>query len=162
MHDNDTIDYMVTRFTKITNDLTSLGDVIDNDQKIRKVIRGLCNASIPQVQRCYCNVYTQVKNPYIYALSISTCKNQSTEVRIALYIPTYEYNYKVITGCDTILQEYYITGRHNCENTKRYTSMNNTKGAHELQKGNSRDGQGTWRDRASNGLSMIHATAALL
>ena len=38
IHDNDTIDDMVTRFTKITNGLTSLGDVIDNDQKVRKVI----------------------------------------------------------------------------------------------------------------------------
>jgi len=31
------------------------------------------------------------------------------KVRGALCIPTYEYNYKVITGCDTILKEYYIT-----------------------------------------------------
>jgi len=31
------------------------------------------------------------------------------KVRDALYIPTYKYNYKVIIGCDTILQEYYIT-----------------------------------------------------
>jgi len=69
-------------------------------------------------------------------LSISTVKNQSTEARGALYIPTYEYNYKVITRCDTILQENYITDRHNCGNTKRYTSMNSTKGAHELQKEN--------------------------
>jgi len=49
-----------------------------------------------------------------------------------LYIPTYEYNYKVITGCDTILQEYYITDKRKCENTKRYIIMNNTKYAHEL------------------------------
>ena len=41
MHDNDTIDDMVKRFTKITNGLASLGDVIDNDQKIKKVIRAL-------------------------------------------------------------------------------------------------------------------------
>jgi len=41
MHDNDTIDDMVTRFTKITNRLASLGDAIDNDQKVRKVIRAL-------------------------------------------------------------------------------------------------------------------------
>ena len=40
---------------------------------------------------------------------------------------TYEYNYKVITGCDTILQEYYITDRRNYENTKSYTSINSTK-----------------------------------
>jgi len=37
-----------------------------------------------------------------------------------LYILTYGYNYKVITGCDTILQEYYIADRHKCKNTKRY------------------------------------------
>jgi len=42
-------------------------------------------------------------------LRISTGKNQIMEVRGTLYIPIYEYNYKVITGCDTILQEYYIT-----------------------------------------------------
>ena len=41
MHENDSIDDMVTRFTKITNSLTSLGDAIDNDQKVRKVIRAL-------------------------------------------------------------------------------------------------------------------------
>ena len=40
--------------------------------------------------------------------------------------------------------------------------MNSTKGAHELQKENSRDEQGTWRDRASDGLPMIHTTDALL
>jgi len=41
MHENDSIDNMVTRFTKITNGLTSLGDAIDNDQKMRKVILAL-------------------------------------------------------------------------------------------------------------------------
>ena len=51
----------------------------------------------------------------------------------ALYIPTYRYNYKVIIGCDTILQEYYITDMRKCEDTKRYTIMNSTKDAHELQ-----------------------------
>jgi len=40
-HDNDTVDDMVTRFTKITNDFTSLGDAIDNDQRVRKVICAL-------------------------------------------------------------------------------------------------------------------------
>jgi len=76
---------------------------------------------------------------HIHTLSISTCKNQSTKVRGALYIPIYEYNYKVITGCDTILQEYYITDKRKCENTKRYTIMNSSKSAHELEKKNSRD-----------------------
>ena len=41
MHDNDSIDDMVKRFTKITNGLVSLVDAINNDQKVRKVIRGL-------------------------------------------------------------------------------------------------------------------------
>jgi len=53
-------------------------------------------------------------------LSISTGKNQSTEARGALYIPIYEYNYKVIIRCDTILKEYYITDRRNCENQRMY------------------------------------------
>ena len=38
--------------------------------------------------------YTYAKHQY---------KNQSMKVRGALYIPIYEYNYKVITECDTIL-----------------------------------------------------------
>jgi len=59
-----------------------------------------------------------------------------------LYIPTYEYNYKVIIGCDAILQEYYITDRCKCENIRRYTIMNNIKDAHELQKENSGDEKG--------------------
>ena len=75
-------------------------------------------------------------------LSISVGKNQSRKVRGTLYILTYEYNYKVITRCDTILQEYYITDRRKYENTKRYTIMNSTKDDHELQKKNSRDEQG--------------------
>ena len=41
MLDNEGIDDMLTHFTKITNALSSLGDNIDNDQKIRKVIRAL-------------------------------------------------------------------------------------------------------------------------
>jgi len=86
---------------------------------------------------------------HIYMLSISTGKNQSTKIHSVLYIPTYEYNYKVIIGCDIILQEYYITNRRKGENTKGYISMNSTKDAHEVQKENSRDEQGAWKDRAS-------------
>ena len=44
MLDNESIDEMLTRFTKITNDLSSLGDSINNDQKVRKVIRALPKA----------------------------------------------------------------------------------------------------------------------
>ena len=94
--------------------------------------------------------------------SISAGKNQSMKVHGAFYIPTYEYNNKVITGCDTILQEYYITNRCKCENIKRYTIINCTKGTHESQKENSIAEQGAWKDRASDGLSMIHASATHL
>ena len=38
MHDNDTIDDIVTRFTKTTNGLACLGDAIDNDQKVRSFV----------------------------------------------------------------------------------------------------------------------------
>ena len=38
---SESIDEMLTHFTKITNGLSSLGDAIDNDQKIRKAIRTL-------------------------------------------------------------------------------------------------------------------------
>ena len=56
-------------------------------------------------------IYASQKYPHVYTLSISTDKNQSAEVRGTLYIPIYEYNYKIITGCGIILQEYYITDR---------------------------------------------------
>ena len=60
-------------------------------------------------------IYIGRKYPHIYILGISTCKNQSTKVRDALYISTYEYNYKVIIGCDAILHEYYITDRRDIQ-----------------------------------------------
>jgi len=44
MLEYESTDEMFTRFTKITNGLSSLGDEIDNDQKVRKVIRALSNA----------------------------------------------------------------------------------------------------------------------
>jgi len=37
MNENDIIDDMVTKFTKIINGLASLGEKIDTDQKMRKV-----------------------------------------------------------------------------------------------------------------------------
>ena len=104
-------------------------------------------------------MYGGRKHPHIYSLSISTGKNQSIKVHGALYIPIYEYNYKVIIRCDTI---YYITDMRNCENTKRYTSMNGTNDAPELQQENSRDAQGAWKDRASDGLPVIHASVTHL
>ena len=50
----------------------------------------------------------------------------------------------------------------NCENTRKCTSMNSTKGAHEFKKKNSRDAQGAWKDRALDSLLGIHTTAAPL
>ena len=41
MLDNETIYEMLSRFTKITNGFSFLGEEIDNDQKVRKVIRAL-------------------------------------------------------------------------------------------------------------------------
>ena len=84
------------------------------------------------------------------------------KVRGALYIPTYEYNYKVIIGCDTILQEYYIINRRKCENTKRNTIMNNTKALTSYKK--TRDmSKEAWKDRAPDGqLQILVATAAQL
>jgi len=41
LNENESIDNMITKFTKITNDFASLGDLIDNDQKVKKVIRAL-------------------------------------------------------------------------------------------------------------------------
>ena len=38
---DESIDDIIIRFTKITNSLASLGDEIDNDQKVRKVICAL-------------------------------------------------------------------------------------------------------------------------
>ena len=58
--------------------------------------------------------------------------------------------YKNITSFD----------RRKCENTKRYTSMNSTKGAYESQKKNSRGEQGGRKERTQDGLPMIHAFTA--
>ena len=83
--------------------------------------RNLSNITTKMMYICRSKIPSHIyaKNQY----------RQETELRNsgALYIPTYEYNYKVITGCDTILQEYYITDRRKCKNIKRYTIMNSTK-----------------------------------
>ena len=41
INENEFIDDMIAKFTKITNGLASLGDATDNDQKVRKIIRAL-------------------------------------------------------------------------------------------------------------------------
>ena len=41
MNEDESINDMITKFIKITNSLSSLGDEIDNDQKVKKVIRVL-------------------------------------------------------------------------------------------------------------------------
>ena len=120
-----------------------------------------CNAPIlADTETLLQRIYASQKYLHVYTLSISTGKNQSTEASGALYIPTYEYNYKVITKGDPILQEYYITDMRNCEITKRCTSMNSTQALTSLQKENSRGTQGAWKDSASDGLLEIHASAA--
>ena len=44
MFDDESIEDMLTRFTTIANGLISLGKPIDNDQKVRKIIRALPQA----------------------------------------------------------------------------------------------------------------------
>jgi len=80
----------------------------------------------------------------------------------ALYIPTYEYNYKVITGCDTILQEYYITNMAQLQKYKEIYNYELYKRRSRVIKKNSSAEQGAWKDRASYNLSMIHAFTAHL
>ena len=41
MNESEFIDEILTRFTEITNELSFLGDTIDNDQNIKKMIRTL-------------------------------------------------------------------------------------------------------------------------
>jgi len=41
MNENESIDDMITKFTKIINGLASLGDEIVNDQKVRKITHAL-------------------------------------------------------------------------------------------------------------------------
>ena len=41
MNENESMDEMLTHFMKITNGLSFLGDKIDNDQKLRKIIMPL-------------------------------------------------------------------------------------------------------------------------
>ena len=64
-----------------------------------------CNAPIPAgTGTLLRRIYAGQKYPHVYTLSISTGKNQRTEASGALYIPTHEYNYRVITRGDLILQ----------------------------------------------------------
>ena len=101
-------------------------------------------------------IYVGQKYPHIYTLSISIGKNQSIKVRGALYIPSYEYNYKVIIGYDTILQEYYITDRRKCDNTKKITSMSSTKVTHESQRKTREPSRGPEKIGLQTDLPLIH------
>ena len=74
-------------------------------------------------------IYAERKYPHIYTLSISTGKNQSTKVRSAYTFQQKEYNYKVITKRDIILQVHYITVRYK----SKIHNMYNAKNAHELR-----------------------------
>ena len=57
-------------------------------------------------------VYAERKYPHVYTLSISTDQNQSTEVRSVYTFQHIDYNFKVITERDIILQVHYIITRH--------------------------------------------------
>ena len=67
-----------------------------------------------------------------------------------------------ITKLSPDVTQYYknitFIDRRKCENTKS-SSMNSTNNAHEFTE---RKLRGAWKDRASDGLLEIHATAALL
>ena len=90
----------------------------------------ICNAPIPAgTGTSLRRIYLGQKYPPVYTLSISTGKNQSTEACGALYIPTYEYIYKVITSGDKYYNNITSPDRRKCENTKRCTYMNSTKRA---------------------------------
>jgi len=65
-----------------------------------------------------------------------------------------------MTECDIISQGYYITDRCKSENYKRYTSMNCTKGTHELKKGISRAEQGGLKEKTLDGQPLIHYATA--
>ena len=77
-------------------------------------------------------------------LRISTDRNQSTKVRGGIY-----FNVKnIITKLSQDVIQYYmnITSPGGV-NTRRYISIKSTKGAHELQKGNSRAEQGVLKEK---------------
>ena len=92
--------------------------------------------------------YIRRENMYIYihtrALSISICKNQSTEVCDNIHSNKKKYKYTVITECDPILHEYYIAKGVKLwfiiyEQYKRCSRA--TKKSHELDKG-----EQVWKD----------------
>ena len=101
-------------------------------------------------------IYIGQKYPHIYTLSISTGKNQNSKICCALYIPTYEYNYKVITGCGTILQNITSPDRRKCKNTKRYTIITIQIRIQSHNRKTLEPSKGVWKDRASNGLLLIY------
>ena len=102
------------------------------------------------------------KFSHIYTLNISTSKNQSTNVHGALYIPTNEYNYKFIIGCDTILQEYYITDMAQMRKHKEIYNNERYKRRSRVIKEKLESQAGASKERTLDGLPMIHASAVHL
>ena len=95
-----------------------------------------CNAPIlADTETSLRRIYVGPNYPPVYTLSISTGKNQSTEVSGALYIPTHEYNYKVITRGDPILHKYYITRMAQLRDYKEKCKYEQYTGTHEFIKG---------------------------
>jgi len=107
-------------------------------------------------------IYVSQKYLHVYTLSINTGKNQSTEVRGALYIPTYDYNYKVITRGDTYYKN--ITSPTGA-NTRIQGDIQVWTVQMEAQSHNRKTlkpSRKAWKDGASNGLSEIYASVAPL
>ena len=82
------------------------------------------------------------------------------KVRDAFYIPTYEYNYKVITRCDTMLYEYYINDSANTRiqrDIQWWIVQNDLTSYKRKIRGTSR---GPGRIRSRTGLPLIHYASA--
>ena len=107
-------------------------------------------------------IYAGQKYPHVYTLSINTGKNQSTEASGALYIPTYEYNYKVITRGDTYYKNITsLTGA----NARIQGDIQVWTVQMEAQSDNRKTlepNREAWKDGASDGLPEIYASAAPL
>jgi len=108
------------------------------------------DVTVTYIHRSKMPSHIYVKHQYKHELEL---ENTWCNIHFNIWV-----NYKVITGCDTILQGYYITDRRKCKNTKRFTIINSTKGT-LVKKQDSRDEQGGWKDGAPDGLPMINTSA---
>jgi len=135
-------------------------------EKLNPVEWGLSSPSVTPWSRgmetLLRHIYAGRKYSHVYTLSISTGKNQSTEARNALYIPMYEYNYKVITRCDKYYKNIISPIGANARIQRGIQVWKVQIALTSLQKEKSRDAQGAWKDRASDDLLVIHSSSAPL